>query len=92
MKKLTIFERAFDILSSIPYLKRIMKSMWWFQLFLTPVICFFAISQKGLVAFREPAMMKMILGYVLGITVFGYMFYRWDQRDRERLSSDRPST
>lgn len=88
MKKLTIFERAFDILSSVPHLKRVMKGMWWFQIFLTPMICIFGISQKGFQAFNEPDMIKMILGYVMGITVFGYVFHRWDQRDQEKLSSD----
>lgn len=88
-KKLTIFERAFDHLSSIPYLKKIMKSMWWFQVFLTPAICLFGFFQKGLEAFKEPAMTKMILGYAFGMIVFGYMFHRWDQRDKERASSSR---
>jgi len=87
MKKLTIFEKAFDNLFSIPYLKRIMKSLWWFQVFYTPVCCLLGILKKGPEFFVEPSTVKMLLSYLFGMVVFGYMFYQWDLRDKERETS-----
>jgi len=84
-----MLDRAFDLLSSFPYinLKALCKRMWWFQLFLIPLVVFIGYMSVGTNIFTAPQTLKMFPIYGVGIVTFRYMFWLWDRRDAERKLS-----
>ena len=81
MKKTTVLDQAFDLLSNIPYLKKILKSLWLFHMISNPLICLLALIKSGPVSLTTPIAIKIIKGWLFGLVVFGYMFYLWDIRE-----------
>ena len=86
----SMLDKAFDLLSAFPYinLKALCKRMWWFQLFLTPVVVLIGYMSVGTSIFRVPQTLRMLLIYGVGIITFRYMFWLWDRRDAERELSN----
>lgn len=77
-KELNTTERAFDLLSSIPWLKGVMKSMFVMGALLG--ILPFLVGEWT----SRGEMLQKGASYVGGILFFSWIFRLWNRRDRER--------
>ena len=76
-----ILEQAFDILSSIPYLKTILKALF--------VVCgAFSLIAVWYGKWSSNAhLIKFGIITIIGNLFFAYVFRLWDKRDKERTKT-----
>jgi predicted permease len=87
-KKPTVLDQGFDHLSSIPYLRRILKALWIFS----TVFLGFAIFLEGIAVFTGKvefrlALIKNLIMWAGVNPFFAYVFYLWNKREQVQANS-----
>lgn len=82
-----MLERAFDLLSAIPYLRKIMLAMWIFSTTYSGSMLFFGIALvfSGKAEFT-PEWIRTAIQWVAINPLFALMFYLWNKREKTRKS------
>ncbi|MCB1073612.1 MAG: hypothetical protein KDK96_11025 [Chlamydiia bacterium] len=84
-------DRAFDLLSSVPYLKWTMKTIWIIIVVLRIVIISWAFFMGGWSFVVEGGVLNKFSSYLIGVFVFWLMFYLWERREKQRNAQARVS-
>ena len=80
-----ILERAFDLLSSIPFLKNVMKTLWIGIIGLKFVLLMVSLSKGGWSMAIKTGLFEKFPSFLVGALTFGLMFYYWDKREKQVL-------
>jgi len=83
-----IFDTIFDHLSSIPYFKKTLKTLWLIIVLARIVTVSWAFFVGGPTFVIEGGFLKKLPSYLLGVVGFGLLFYYWERREKQRCSQE----
>ena len=84
-EKPSMLDGAFDLLSKVPYLRKLITTFWIIQTSFTGILFIAEISKACIekISFRN-GLTKDVILYLIFNPFFAWLFYNWNKREKSK--------